>query len=102
MTLVALSASCGAGGGRIGPVLDTVREPVDARDRLAARELLDHAAVIQSAGLTSRQLEMISFQARGLTHEQIAARTGDSRRTVERQILRARAKLTDALRTTGE
>ena len=79
-----------------------VIEPIDPRDQLAARDLLDHAAaVIQQAGLTSRQLEMISLQAWGLTHEQIAARTGNSRRTVERQILRARAKLAEALRTSG-
>ncbi|MGH2868773.1 MAG: hypothetical protein ACRDNK_14585 [Solirubrobacteraceae bacterium] len=31
----------------------------------------------------------------------MAARTGDSRRTVERQILRARAKLADALKSSG-
>ena len=49
-----------------------VIEPIDPRDELAARDLLDHAAaVIQQAGLTSRQLEMISLQAWGLTHEQI-------------------------------
>ena len=35
-----------------------VIEPIDPRDELAARDLLDHAAaVIQQAGLTSRQLE---------------------------------------------
>ena len=65
--------------------------------------MLDHAAaVIQQAGLTSRQLEIIALQAWGLNYEQIAARTGNSRRTVERQILRARAKLAAALRTSDQ
>jgi RNA polymerase sigma factor (sigma-70 family) len=80
-----------------------VIEPIDPRDELAARDMLDHAAaVIQEAGLTSRQLEMISLQAWGLTYEQICERTGNSRRTVERQILRARAKLAQALRTNSQ
>ena len=79
-----------------------VIEPIDPRDQLAARDLLDHAAaVIQHAGLTSRQLEIISLQAWGLTYEQISARTGNSRRTVDRELVRARAKLAEALRTTG-
>ena len=78
-----------------------VIEPIDPRDQLAARDLLDHAAaVIQHAGLTSRQLEIISLQAWGLTYEQISARTGNSRRTVDRELVRARAKLAEALRTT--
>ena len=36
---------------------------------------------------------MIGLQVRGLSYDEIAAQTGDSRRTVERQILRARDKL---------
>ena len=44
---------------------------------------------------------MISLQLWGLSYEQIAVHTGDSRRTVERQILRARAKLAEALQQLG-
>ncbi len=78
-------------------------EPIDPRDELAARDLLDHAAaVIQQAGLTSRQLQMIALQAWGLNYEEIAARTGNSRRTVDRELLRARAKLAEALRTSDQ
>ncbi len=77
-------------------------EPVDTRDQLAARDMLAHAgAIIHAAGLSTRQREMISLQLSGLTYQQIAARTGDSPRTVERQILRARAKLTDARNAGG-
>ena len=80
-----------------------VIEPIDPRDELAARDILDHAAaVIHQAGLTSRQLEMIALQAWGLNYEEIAARTGDSRRTVGRQIMRARAKLAETLRTSSQ
>ena len=65
--------------------------------------MLDHAAaVIQQAGLTSRQLEMIALQAWGLNYEEIAARTGNSRRTVDRELVRARAKLAEALRTSDQ
>jgi len=80
-----------------------VIEPIDPRDELAARDMLDHAAaVIQQAGLTSRQLEMIALQAWGLNYEEIAARTGNSRRTVDRELVRARAKLAEALRTSDQ
>ena len=71
-------------------------------EELAAYDLLAHAAaIIQEAGLTARQLQMISLQLWGLSYEQIAVHTGDSRRTVERQILRARAKLAEALQASG-
>jgi RNA polymerase sigma factor (sigma-70 family) len=80
-----------------------VIEPIDPRDELAARDMLDHAAaVIQQAGLTSRQLEMIALQAWGLNYKEIAARTGNSRRTVDRELVRARAQLAEALRTSDQ
>jgi len=73
-----------------------------AGEELAARDLLAHAAaIIQEAGLTGRQLRMISLQLWGLSYEQIAVHSGDSRRTVERQILRARSKLAEALQASG-
>ena len=54
------------------------------------------------AGRTDRrQLQMIALQPWGLSYEQIAARTGNSRRTVERQLVRARAKLAEALASGG-
>ena len=75
-------------------------DQADPRDPYAARDLLSYAnAVIQEAGLTARQLQMISLQLWGLTYEQIAANTGASRRTVERQVLRARGKLAEAARS---
>ena len=71
-------------------------------EELAAYDLLAHAAaIIQEAGLTARQLQMISLQLWGLSYEQIAVHTGDSRRTVERQILRARSKLAETLQSSG-
>ena len=71
-------------------------------EELAAYDLLAHAAaIIQEAGLTARQLQVISLQLWGLSYEQIAVHTGDSRRTVERQLLRARSKLAETLQSSG-
>jgi RNA polymerase sigma factor (sigma-70 family) len=49
--------------------------------------------------LDARQRRMIALQAAGFTYQEIAARTGATRRTVERQLLRARDKLAAAERT---
>jgi len=60
------------------------------------------AAMIRAAGLTGRQARLLGLQVLGFTYEEIAAaHTGDSRRTVERQILAARRKLADALSRHG-
>jgi RNA polymerase sigma factor (sigma-70 family) len=44
--------------------------------------------------LTDRQRQFLALQAAGLTYAEIAERTGTTLRTVERQILRGRHKLT--------
>jgi len=76
-----------------------VLEPADPRDPVLTREvLIDAAAAVRAAGLTDRQARILGLQVLGFTYQEIAAvHTGDSQRTVERQILRARRKLTDAL-----
>jgi RNA polymerase sigma factor (sigma-70 family) len=43
--------------------------------------------------LPERQQRLVWMHAAGLTYVEMADRTGDSRRTVERQILRAKGKL---------
>lgn len=45
------------------------------------------------ATLSQRQRRLVWLQAVGLTYTEIAARTGDSERTVQRQLLRARRTL---------
>jgi RNA polymerase sigma factor (sigma-70 family) len=45
-------------------------------------------------GLTDRQRQFLALQGSGLTYAEIAERTGTTLRTVERQILRGRHKLT--------
>jgi RNA polymerase sigma factor (sigma-70 family) len=45
--------------------------------------------------LTDRQRQFLALQAAGLTYAEIAERTGTSPRTVERQILRGRHKITE-------
>jgi RNA polymerase sigma factor (sigma-70 family) len=72
-------------------------ETPDPVDRIGAVDRrLDTAAVIAAAGLTVRGCRLIALQAAGLSYREIAERTGDSVRTVERQLLRARRKLQQA------
>ena len=73
-------------------------ERADPRDHYAARDQLAYAAaVIQEAGLSAGQLQMLSLQLWGLSYQQIAEKTGASRRTVERQVLRASQKIAEVL-----
>ena len=41
-------------------------EPADTRDELATRDMAHACAIIQDAGLSTRELEMISLQLWGL------------------------------------
>jgi RNA polymerase sigma factor (sigma-70 family) len=79
-------------------------EAPDPVDRIGAAERrLDTAAVIAAAGLSARGRRLVALQAAGLSYREIAEHTGDSVRTVERQLLRARRKLEQARsRTEGE
>ena len=49
----------------------------------------------QLLGLTDRERQFLALQAAGLTYAEIAQRTDTTLRTVERQILRGRHKLTN-------
>ena len=57
-------------------------ELVELRDRLA-----------EVRRLPERQQRLVWMHAAGLTYVEMAGRTGDSRRTVERQLLRAKVRL---------
>jgi RNA polymerase sigma factor (sigma-70 family) len=61
------------------------------RSRPAARE-----ALRALAELPERQAHLLARQAAGLSYDEIAAETGDSRRTVDRQLGRARAQIREA------
>ena len=77
-------------------------EAVDPRDHIAAVELrADAAAIIAAAGLSARGQRLVALQAAGLSYREIAELTGDSQRTVERQLLRAHRKLESARSATG-
>jgi RNA polymerase sigma factor (sigma-70 family) len=54
-------------------------------------ELHDRLAEVEQ--LPVRQQRLVWMHAAGLTYVEIADRTGDTRRTVERQLLRAKGKL---------
>lgn len=57
-------------------------ELLELRDRLA-----------EVGGLPERQQRLVWMHAAGLTYVEMADRTGDTRRTVERQLLRAKGRL---------
>jgi RNA polymerase sigma factor (sigma-70 family) len=54
-------------------------------------ELRDRLAEVRR--LPVRQQQLVWMQAAGLTYVEMADRTGDTRRTVERQLLRAKGRL---------
>jgi RNA polymerase sigma factor (sigma-70 family) len=56
-------------------------------------ELREQLAEVRA--LPVRQRQMLWLQGLGYEYEEIATRTGDTRRTVERQLLRARRRLAD-------
>ncbi len=69
-------------------------EFVDVRDPIVAREeVIDACARLRAAALSDRQARMLALQAAGLSYGEIAGASGTSVRTVERQILRGRARL---------
>jgi RNA polymerase sigma factor (sigma-70 family) len=77
---------------------DEVVHIADPHDELAAALLLaDAGDVVKAAGLSARQARILGLHAAGFTYEEISAQTGDSRRTIERQLLGARDKLAEAL-----
>jgi RNA polymerase sigma factor (sigma-70 family) len=87
----------GAGGREIPTDPTDLAEPVsDAPsppERVIASQHYDELRD-QLRGLNDRQRQFLALQAAGLTYAEIAQRTGTTLRTVERQILRARHKLT--------
>ncbi len=60
-------------------------------DQVAARE-----ALRALAELPERQSHLLARQAAGFSHDEIAAETGDSWRTVDRQLGRARRRIREA------
>jgi DNA-directed RNA polymerase specialized sigma24 family protein len=54
-------------------------------------ELRDRLAELRQ--LPERQQRLVWMHAAGLTYLEMAERTGDTRRTVERQLLRAKGRL---------
>lgn len=65
--------------------------PVDVETELAARDAL--AAV---AALPARQRRVLGLHVAGFSYAEIGARTGDTYRTVDRQMARARQALSAA------
>jgi RNA polymerase sigma factor (sigma-70 family) len=73
--------------------LEAVAAPFDPLARMHARERLCEVA----ATLPERKLRLVALQALGYSYAEIAALTGDTPRTVDRQLRRAK-RLLDPLR----
>ena len=80
------------GGEGEGPRTELAGPDRDPLQRVIAQEALD-AAWAQLRALTPRERRMLGLVGFGLSYAQIAALTGDSIRTIERQVLRGRRKL---------
>jgi RNA polymerase sigma factor (sigma-70 family) len=81
-----------------GGELEPVDERADPEQRLQTLAALE---AIAAAGLTARQARIVALHAAGHTYQSISEMLGLSKRTVERQLLRARRKLRFALADQG-
>ncbi len=61
-------------------------------------ELIAAGEQIRAARLQAREARVLGLRVAGYRRDEIAELTGDSRRTIDRQLGRARRKLRDALR----
>ena len=69
-------------------------EPADERARPEVSvELLAAREAVAAAGMTAREWRIVGLHAIGLSYTEVSRVTGDSARTVERQLLRGRHKL---------
>jgi DNA-directed RNA polymerase specialized sigma24 family protein len=65
-------------------------------------EVLAIGQVIASADLAARERRLTGLRVLGYTRRQMAALTGESDRTIDRQLVRARRKLRDARQRSAE
>jgi RNA polymerase sigma factor (sigma-70 family) len=69
-------------------------EPSAVAAPVLLEELVEHRARLESIRmLPERQQRLVWLQGLGLSYSEMAGHTGDSRRTVERQLLRAKQTL---------
>jgi DNA-binding CsgD family transcriptional regulator len=69
----------------------------DHASQLDARlEFLAAGETIAAAGLSERETRLVGLRASGYSYRESAGLTGQSRRTVERQLVRANRKLRNA------
>ena len=83
--------------------LDELELNPGTRRSLATPDLVDDLVVRRGQveairALSERQRQLVWLQGLGFSYAEIAGRTGDSRRTVERQLLRAHRALHDERR----
>ena len=61
-------------------------------------ELIAPAEQVRAAGLRPREARVLGLRVAGYSRDEIAELTGESHRTIDRQLGRAQRKLRDALR----
>jgi RNA polymerase sigma factor (sigma-70 family) len=71
-------------------------EPTQGPER--SLEVIAAGAQIRTARLKAREARVLGLRVAGYRRDEIAELTGDSHRTIDRQLGRARRKLRDALR----
>ena len=81
-----------AGHTETGELPEPAAEGTGPLERALERERYEQRRALLLS-LPVRQRQLLGLHGAGLTYEEIAAHTGDSRRTVERQLLRGRARL---------
>lgn len=80
--------------------LEDGAEPVVALATLTPQELLEHRERIREVSrLPARQQRVVWLHALGLSYAEMAAHEGCTRRTVDRQLLRARQAIRDGSRS---
>lgn len=81
---------------RLDQVAEVAVDPILRPE--AALELIAAGQQIQVARLRPREARILGLRAAGYSRDEIAELTGESHRTVDRQLGRARRKLHDAVR----
>lgn len=82
---------------RLEPVPGSAPERVQADDGLPDRNLELSELLVEVRRLPKRQARLLLMHGLGYEYEEIAATTGDSCRTVKRQLERARERLRSAV-----
>lgn len=66
---------------------------MNAHAQSSQSNLLTAREAVASAGMAAREWRIVGLHAAGLSYTEVSRATGDSERTVQRQLIRGRHKL---------